>query len=310
MYYNNNTVIYQNGRFVKAVDAGGNLYDQSLHYGFAAIEGLRAYPVGEGTQIFKVKEHYDRMQYSCEAIGIPYPYDNKEIIDLSYELLERNGFRDAYLRPVVTCTPNMSLSKGRESQLVILAWEWGAYMGDKLLRLKVSRFRRISPASFVVTAKISGHYVNSILATQEAKDAGYDEALLLDVDGYIAEGAGANFFYENNNILYTPQLGSILPGITRATVFELAEEVGIEVMEKQIRPSEVFGSDSAFFCGTAAEIIGIESLDDHLFEKPWEKSLGAVLQKKYRERVREIDDRDRSASKTKKSKNEKQEASY
>ena len=163
----------------------------------------------------------------------------------------------------------MSLTKGKESQLLIAAWEWGAYLGDKMLNLMTSSYRRISPASFKVQAKVSGHYINSIMATQEAKDNGYDEALLLDVNGFVAEGPGANFFVEKDGILYTPQTGSILPGITRATVLELCVELGIEVVEKQIKPEEVYGADSAFFCGTAAEVIGIGSLDKVAFTKKW-----------------------------------------
>ena len=287
MYYNESTIIYYNGEFVKATDAKGNLYDQTLHYGYGVFEGIRAYETENGVRIFKAKEHFDRMQFSCEAIGIPYPYNNEELIALSYELLERNNFKNAYLRPLVTCTPNMNLTKGKDSQLLIAAWEWGAYLGEKLLRLKKSTYRRINPSSFVVAAKVSGHYVNSIMASQEAKDAGFDEALLLDIDGFVAEGPGANIFIQKDGVLHTPQLGSILPGITRATVLEICQELGIEVIERQITPEEVKTADSAFFCGTAAEIIGIESLDDVAFPLNWKESLGATIQKAYKNLVLE-----------------------
>ena len=174
MYYNETTIIYYKGEFLKAAEAKGNLYDQTLHYGYGVFEGIRAYETENGVRIFKPKEHFDRMQFSCEAIGIPYPWTSEELTAISYEVLERNNFKNAYLRPLVTCTPNMSLTKGKESQLLIAAWEWGAYLGEKLLRLKTSSYRRINPASFVVAAKVSGHYVNSIMATQEAKDLGFD----------------------------------------------------------------------------------------------------------------------------------------
>lgn len=291
MYYNEDTIIYYNGEFVKAAEAKGNLYDQSLHYGYAVFEGIRAYATDKGIRIFKAQEHYDRMKFSAEAVGIPYPYNNQELIEISYELLKRNKLSNAYIRPLVSCTPNMSLTKAKGSHLLIAAWEWGAYMGENLLRLKTSSFRRISPANFIVEAKVSGHYVNSILATQQAKDAGFDDALLLDVDGFVAEGAGANFFLEDNGALYTPQLGSILPGITRATVLELCNDLDIEIVEKQIKPEEVYGRDSAFFCGTAAEIIGITSLDDVAFTKPWQESLGAILQKAYKNLVLDRENR-------------------
>ena len=287
MYYNDDTIIYYNGQFIKAVEAKGNVYDQSLHYGYAVFEGIRAYETENGVKIFKAREHFERMKFSCETIGIPYPYNNEELISISYEVLQRNGMTDAYLRPLVTCTPNMSLTKGIHSNLLIAAWPWGAYLGDKLLNLLTSSYRRITPACFKVEAKVSGHYVNSILATQEAKDKGFDEALLLDIDGYAAEGPGANLFIEKNGKLYTPQTGSILPGITRATVIEIAEELGIEVIQKKILPEEIYGADSAFYCGTAAEVIGIASLDGRQFKKTWSESLGSVIQRAYKNLVLE-----------------------
>jgi len=285
MYYNENTVLYYNGEFLKAAEAKGNLYDQSLHYGYGVFEGIRAYDTKKGVKIFKAMEHFERMKFSAEAIGISYPYNNEELIEISYEVLKRNNLKNAYLRPLVSCPPNMSLTRGKGTQLLIAAWEWGAYLGEKLLRIKTSSYRRISPASFIVEAKVSGHYINSIMATQEAKDAGYDEALLLDIDGFIAEGPGANFFIEKNGVIYTPQRGSILPGITRATVIELCKVLEIELVEKQITPAEVSEAESAFYCGTAAEVIGIESLDDKVFPKPWAESLGSIIQKAYKNLV-------------------------
>lgn len=285
MYYNEHTIVYFNGEYVKATEAKGNVYDQTLHYGYGVFEGIRAYKTSKGVHIFKVKEHFERMQASCEAVGIPYPYNNDELINIAYTVLEKNNFEDAYLRPLVTCTPNMTLTKGRQSQLLIAAWEWGAYLGDKLLNIFTSSYRRINPASFKVAAKVCGHYVNSILATQEAKDNGYDEALLLDIEGNVAEGPGANIFIELDGVLYTPQLGSILPGITRATVIEICNNNGIEVIEKKIRPEEVHGADSAFYCGTAAEVIGIGSLDKVPFKKKWNETLGAIIQKEYKDLV-------------------------
>lgn len=287
MYYNENTVVYYNGEFVKATEAKANVYDQSLHYGYAVFEGIRSYHTQAGTRIFKAKEHYERLAFSARSIGIPYEFKVEELIEISYEVLRRNHFTDAYLRPLITCPPNMQLTKGKDAQILIAAWEWGAYLGEKLLRLTTSSFRRITPACFRVEAKVSGHYINSIMASQEAKDKGFDEALLLDVDGFVAEGPGANIFVEKDGVLHTPQLGSILPGITRATVLEICEELGIEVVERKIRPEELHGADSAFMCGTAAEIVGIESLDDVRFTKPWSDSLGAIIQKAYKNVVLE-----------------------
>jgi branched-chain amino acid aminotransferase len=285
MYYNESTIVYCNGEFVRAVEAKGNLFDQSLHYGYAVFEGIRSYQTEDGVKVFKPLEHFERMEASCLAIGIPYPFDNESLINTTYEVLARNGFQNAYIRPLVTCPPNMSLTRGKEAQLLIAAWEWGAYLGEQLLRLKTSSYRRICPASFKVTAKVSGHYVNSIMATQEAKDLGFDEALLLDVDGFVAEGPGANIFMESEGKLFTPQLGSILPGITRATVLEICKELGIDVIEKRILKEELYLADSAFFCGTAAEVIGIASLDDVPFPRLWKESLGHIIQKAYKKLV-------------------------
>jgi branched-chain amino acid aminotransferase len=287
MYYNEKTIVFYNGAFMKATEACGNVYDQSLHYGYGVFEGLRAYDTDKGTRIFKALEHYRRMQASCEAIGMPYPFNNDELVHITYEVLEKNNFRNAYIRPLVTASPNMSLTKGKEAQLLIAAWEWNAYLGEKLLRLKTSSYRRISASSFKVEAKVTGHYVNSILAAQEARDAGYDEALLLDGNGFIAEGPGANIFFEQDGVLLTPERGSILPGITRATVMEICRSLNIEVTERKLLPGDIAGADSAFYCGTAAEIVGIHSLDDIAFSKPWEGSLGATIQQVYRDLVME-----------------------
>jgi len=287
MYYNEDTIVYYNNEFVKATEAKGNVYSQSLHYGYAVFEGIRAYKTQNGVKIFKAKEHYDRLQFSCEAVGIPYPFNNEELIDLTYQLLEKNNFTDAYIRPLVTCPPNMSLTKGKGAELLLAAWSWDAYLGDKMLRIITSSVTRPNPKAFKMEAKVAGHYVNSIMATQEAKDLGYDEALLLDGKGFIAEGPGANFFVERDGVLYTPQTGNILPGITRATILELCAELGIEVIEKQLTTDEVKGANAAFFCGTAAEVIGIESLDDVPFTAEWKSTQSAILQKAYKNRVLE-----------------------
>jgi len=285
MYYNSNTIIYFNGNFVKASEASTNLYGQSLHYGYAVFEGIKSYKTDGGTKIFKAKEHYDRLRRSAELMHIPFNYTTDELTALSYEVLEHNGLSDAYLRPIVMCSPNMSLSKGKESYLAIEAWEWSnGYMANKM-RIMTSTFERPNPKAFKVEAKVSGHYVNSILACQEAKDAGYDEALVLDGNGYVAESSGANVFYEKDGTLYTPAKGSILPGITRATVLQICAELDIPTEEKFFTPAEMRGADAAFFCGTAAEVLALDSLDDVPFTKKWEDSLSATVQKAYRNLV-------------------------
>jgi len=281
MYYNNDTIIYFNGSFVKATDAKTDLYGQSLHYGYSVFEGIKSYRTDNGTKIFKAKEHYDRLRRSAELMHMPFNYTTQELTDLTYQVLERNGFSNAYIRPIVVCSPNMSLSKGIESHLAIEAWEWSnGYMANKM-RIMTSSYERPNPKAFKVEAKVSGHYVNSILACQEAKDAGYDEALVLDGNGYVAESSGANVFFEKDGTLYTPAKGSILPGITRATILDICKELEIPTEEKFFTPDEMRGADAAFFCGTAAEVLALDSLDDVPFTKNWDDSLSSTVQKAY-----------------------------
>jgi len=275
MYYNDETIIYLNGEFVKAVDARGDLFGQSLHYGYAVFEGIRSYKTANGeTKIFKEKEHYNRLRNSAKALNMPYTYSSEELIEATYTLLEKNNLQDAYIRPLVFAPPNMSFNPNTHSYIMIAVWKMEPFLGEKLLNVMTSSFQRPNPKGFIIEAKASGHYVNSILASQEAKAKGFDEALLLDIKGFVAEAPGANIFVEKDGILYTPQKGNILPGITRATVFEICSELGIEVVEKEIKPEEVHGAASAFFCGTAAEVIGIASLD--------KVPLGSVIQKAYK----------------------------
>ena len=179
----------------------------------------------------------------------------------------------------------MSLQTENESHVLLSAWEWGRYLGDKQLDVMISDFQRPNPKSCFVEAKVTGHYTNSILATNQAKRTGYDEALLLDMNGYVAEGSGANFFFEKDNVLYTAPKGNILQGITRQTIFELAEELGFQVVEKFFKPTEVYDADGAFFTGTAAEVAGIRSLDCNFFKMPWEHTLGYELSSAYQNRV-------------------------
>lgn len=286
-YYNDNTIIYFNGEFVKAAEAKTDLYSQSLHYGYAVFEGIRSYPVNGGTKMFKGKEHYDRLRRSAEVTRIPFNYSTEQLIELTYETLRRNELTDAYVRPIVLCSPNMSLSKGRESYLAIECWEWtNGYMSNQM-KIMTSSYRRPNADAFHVDAKVSGHYVNSILACQEAKDKGYDEALVLDCNGFVAESSGANIFYEENGVLYTAPKGHILPGITRATVLEICGELNIPVIEKFFTADEMRGADAGFFCGTAAEVVALSSLDDVPFKKSWEDSLSSLIQQAYRCKVME-----------------------
>jgi branched-chain amino acid aminotransferase len=287
MYYNENTILYYNGRMQKAADAHVDLYTQTLHYGYGVFEGIRSYNTPSGPRLFKAKEHYDRLVQSCRLMNIPFSYTIDQLVQLTYDVLNINRLTEAYIRPIVVCSANMSLTGAQQSFLAIAAWEWSSYLGEKLLRLHIPSVCRPHPRSAKVEAKTCGHYVNSILAVAEAKQKGYDEALLLDHEGYLAEGPGANLFFEKDGKLFTPAKGSILPGITRATVMELCEEMGIPCEEGKYLPAELYNAGSAFYCGTGAEIVGIESVDGKPWKKSWTDSLGKQVQQAYLRLVRE-----------------------
>lgn len=286
-YYNQDTHIYLDGSFVKAADAGIDLFGQSLHYGYGALEGLRAYSTLHGTRIFKAAEHFERLQQSCEAIHLPYPWDNGVLIEKTYALLKTNNLRSAYIRPLVFSGSNMHLTSATNAHIMIAAWEWGPYLGQNLLRVCTSCIQRPHPKSFHIEAKITGQYINAILASTAAIRDGYDEALMLDYEGFLAQASSENIFIEKDAKLYTPPLGNIFPGITRQTVIELCKNLNVEVVEKKITAQDVYEADSAFLCGTAAEIIGIREVDDVVYEEDWEHTIGASIQRKYKRLVLE-----------------------
>ena len=287
-YYNENTVIYWNGEIVKATEAKMDLYSQSLHYGYSVFEGIRSYKTATGeTKIFREVEHYDRLRRSAEALNMPYHWSTQELIDATYEVLKRNNLQDAYIRPVVYAPANMKFDTNEKSFLVIETWLMQPFLGEKLLRVMTSSFQRPNPKGFRIHAKAAGHYVNSLLASHEAKANGYDEALLLDINNYVAEAPGANFFFEKDGKLFTPALGNILPGITRATILDLCNELNLQVEEKFFTVDELKKADAAFFCGTGAEVIGFESLDEYQFPLQWNESVSRKIQIAYMKLVRE-----------------------
>lgn len=287
-YYNQDTIVYLDGDFVPASGARTDLYSQSLHYGYAVFEGIRSYRTINGaTRIFKADEHFTRLAASAKALNMPFPWSKEALIDATYQVLAQNKLQDAYIRPLVFAPPNMSFQPNMVSHIVIEVWQMSPFLGEKMLRVTSSPFQRPNPAAFPIEAKAAGMYVNSILASQEAKARGYDEALLKDMNGYAAEAPGANLFFEKDGKMFTPAKGNILPGITRATVLELCDELHIQVEEGNYHITEIYGADAAFFCGTAAEIIGISSLDDHSFSLPWDQSQSSLLQQAYTALVKE-----------------------
>jgi branched-chain amino acid aminotransferase len=287
-YFDENTLIYHDGQWLEATAAVTGLYSQSLHYGYAVFEGIRAYATESGPLIFKAEAHYRRLQHSAARLHIPCKYSVEELTAITYTLLEKNKLSDAYIRPLLYVRmPNMGLKPSAEANLLIVAWQWGKYLGDKLLHMTLSPYERPNPKAFHIDAKASGHYVNSITASFEAQQRGFDEALLLDAQGFVAEAPGANFFMEKDGRLLTPTTDNILNGITRQTIIELAQQRNIPVEECRIRPEEILQADSAFLTGTAAEIAPIGAFENYTFPKSFDQSLGAVLYADFLQLVRQ-----------------------
>ncbi len=292
MYLDRDTILFLDGKWLKANEAMGDLFSQTLHYGNGVFEGLRAYETSAGPHIFKAKEHFDRLHHSADRMFIDIPYSSEELTEIAYQLLKRNRLTSAYIRPLVYLGNNMTLTETKEVYVLMAAWQWGRYLGSDPLRVMISSYEKQSPKSIPVDAKICGNYTNSILATMEAKSKGFDEALILDHEGHVAEGPGANFFYEKKEVLYTPAAGNILPGITRSTVMEYAREMGYDVVERKLDPEELVDADHAFFTGTAIEISGIKSIGGHNYSMEWEDTIAYSLFLVYRQQVANNEFRD------------------
>lgn len=285
MYYNDNSILFLDGQWVKASEAKVDLFSQTMHYGNGVFEGIRSYAGAAGPNIFKAKEHFERLKYSAERMNIKITQSVDELVKVSYELLDRNGLTNAYIRPMVYLGANMKLLSCGEVHVMMAAWEWPPYLGDEALKVMISSFERPNPKSIPVDAKVSGNYTNSIMASNEAKRKGFDEALMLDSDGFVAEGSGQNFFFVKDDVIYTPPLGNILPGITRATIIEYAMELGYPVVERLFKPEEMKGAEVAFFTGTATEVASIASIDDMEFKADWKETVAYDLFLMYRQRV-------------------------
>lgn len=284
-YYSEHTIIFRDGQFIRPHQSKVNSYSQSIHYGNGVFEGIRSYDTKSGVNIFRAKEHFERLKYGAKVMGIKFDYTIEELIDITYKLLEKNKLKDAYIRPLIVLGEDMGLLTPNTSSLIIQCWKWGKLMGDDLLNIKTSKFQRPNPKSCFIDAKITGHYVNSILAKNNAKQNGFDEALLLDIDNNVAECSGANIFIQNNNTLSTPIEGHIMPGITRNVIIELCESIGVKVEKRTISPQELKQSESAFITGTAAEVVGIKRIDDYHFPLKWESSLGFKLMNLYKKEI-------------------------
>ncbi|MBF6058644.1 MULTISPECIES: branched-chain amino acid transaminase [Thiomicrorhabdus] len=260
-------VIWLDGEMVPWREAKVHLLTHTLHYGMGVFEGVRAYDAEQGTAIFRLQEHTDRLFNSAKILNMQLPFDKETLNEAQKASVRENGLKSAYIRPMAFFgSEGMGLrADNLQVHVMVAAWEWGAYMGEENLtrgiKIATSSYTRHHVNVTMTKAKSNGQYMNSMLALQEAISHGCDEALLLDVDGYVSEGSGENFFMVKDGVLYTPELTSCLDGITRRTIMQLAKDAGIEVVEKRITRDEVYIADEAFFTGTAAEVTPIRMLD-------------------------------------------------
>lgn len=262
--------IWSDGKLIPWREATTHVLTHSLHYGMGVFEGIRAYKTPKGTAIFRLNEHVKRLFNGTKIFQITLPYTEEQIRQAIIEVVNANQLESCYIRPLIYIgSEKLGISpKGNTIHAVIAAWLWGAYLGEdglnKGIRVKTSSFTRHFVNSSLVRAKASGYYINSILANQEVTANGYDEALLLDTEGYVSEGSGENLFMVRNGIVYTPDLASCLDGITRDSIIQIAKDLGFEVREKRLTRDEVYTADEAFFTGTAAEVTPIRELDDRM----------------------------------------------
>jgi branched-chain amino acid aminotransferase len=280
-------VIWVDGELVPWREAKVHVLTHSLHYGMGVFEGIRAYKTPRGTALFRMPEHVDRMFTSAHILQMHIPFSHEQIADACVAAIRENKLEGGYVRPLAfygseamgVSAPNLTV------HVIVAAWKWGEYLGEGALergvRLRTSSYARHHINVTMCRTKATGNYINSMLALREAQACGYDEALLLDVDGYVAEGSGENVFVIRKGVIYTPDITSALEGITRDTVITLAREAGYEVREKRITRDEVYIADEAFFTGTAAEVTPIRSLDDRLIGEGKRGPITKLLQDRY-----------------------------
>lgn len=261
-------VIWYDGKLVPWRDATTHVLTHSLHYGLSVFEGVRAYNTVDGTAIFRLKEHTDRLFNSAHIYLMKVPFDRATLMAAQCEVVRANKLESCYVRPIAFYgSEKMGVSpKGATVHVAIAAWPWGAYLGaegiEKGIRVKTSSFARHHVNVTMPRAKVATTYANSILANLEATQDGYDEGLLLDTDGFVAEGAGENLFIVKDGVIYEPEIASALTGITRSSVIALARDLGYEVASRRLTRDDIYIADEAFFTGTAAEVTPIRELDN------------------------------------------------
>ena len=279
--------IWFDGQWLPWREAQVHLCTHTLHYGLGVFEGVRAYPTDAGTQIFRLSDHTRRLFESAHIMNMAIPHSPAEIDQAQKEVVLRNQLDSAYIRPIAFYgSQEMGLhAKNLRVHTAVIAWAWGSYLGDESIRMgirvKTSSYCRAHANSQMSRAKVNGHYVNSMMALSEAIDDGYDEALMLDSDGYCCEGSGENVFCVRDGVLYTPSTQGILPGITRDTIFALARDEGIEVVEKRISRDEAYAAEEMFMTGTAAEVTPVRELDRRRIGSGAPGQMTLMLQKRY-----------------------------
>ncbi|MES9943800.1 MAG: branched chain amino acid aminotransferase [gamma proteobacterium symbiont of Ctena orbiculata] len=280
-------VIWLDGKMVPWREAKTHVLTHTLHYGMGVFEGVRAYHAEQGTAIFRLQEHTDRLFRSAHILSMPMPFDRDTLNQAQLAAVRENNLDSAYIRPMCFYgSEGMGLrADNLKVHCMVAAWEWGAYLGaenmQKGIRIRVSSFTRHHVNITMCRAKANGNYMNSMMALQEALHDGYDEALLLDAEGYVMEGSGENIFIVRDGVIYTPDLTSALDGITRKSVIMLAEERGYKVVEKRITRDEVYIADEAFFTGTAAEVTPIREVDNRPIGNGGRGPITEILQKDY-----------------------------
>tara|TARA_Y100001970_G_scaffold98563_1_gene123877 strand:+ start:24494 stop:25417 length:924 start_codon:yes stop_codon:yes gene_type:complete len=283
--------IWFDGEIVNWKEAKTHVLTYTLHYGLGVFEGVRAYSTPDGTCIFRIKEHTERLFKSAKTIGMNIPYTQEELIEAQLKVVSLNNLEESYIRPMCFYgSEGLGIRFDNLSiHTIVAAWEWPSYMEPEAqlrgISVKVSSFKR-QVRNQVANAKVNGNYVQSTVALNEALKEGFEETLMLDSDGFIAEGSGENFFMVKNDVLISPLLDACLDGITRRTIISLAEELNINFEERNITIDEVFDSDEAFFTGTAAEVVPINSLDNKIISDGLRGPITEQLQKAYLDQVR------------------------
>lgn len=279
--------IWFNGELVEWRSATTHVLTHTLHYGMGVFEGVRAYETPDGPAIFRLQDHTNRLFNSAKIVGMQLPFTEEQINRAHIDVVKANNLASCYFRPMAYYgSGKLGVApKQDDVQVILAAWAWGAYLGEegmrKGIRVRVSSFTRHHPNVTMIKAKANGNYMNSIMANTEATRDGYDEAILLDAQGYVAEGSGENIFTVRDGVLYTPALDVALDGITRRSVIAIASEMGLKVVEKRLTRDELYVADEVFFTGTAAEVTPIREIDGRQIGIGERGPITAEIQQRY-----------------------------